>query len=139
MTQRARVKSSIVVAVTVLASLIILPGPIEEANAVPVSVSWTTRADFESGSEWNVDTASSPGNVTLVPSPTDWVKAQSNPVLDLGPAGSWEDTLVVYPAILRDGDGYKMWYAGYDGPYSYRIGYATSADGLAWTRQGRES
>lgn len=44
-------------------------------------------------------------------------------------------------SVLRDRDGYRMWYSarglvGYrtDPRTSYRIGYATSRDGLTWTR-----
>jgi hypothetical protein len=40
------------------------------------------------------------------------------------------------PCVLRDGDGYKMWYS-YRGQ-SYRIGYAISADGLNWRRRDEE-
>jgi hypothetical protein len=40
------------------------------------------------------------------------------------------------PCVLRDRDGYKMWYS-YRGS-SYRIGYATSADGLSWRRRDDE-
>ena len=36
------------------------------------------------------------------------------------------------PCVLRDGDRYRMWYS-YRGE-RYRIGYAESADGIAWTR-----
>jgi hypothetical protein len=43
--------------------------------------------------------------------------------------------------VVRDGDRYRMWFCyrgsrGYrdDPRSSYRIGYAESADGLAWTR-----
>lgn len=36
------------------------------------------------------------------------------------------------PYVLRDGDGYKMWYS-YRGS-SYRIGFAQSEDGIHWDR-----
>lgn len=45
------------------------------------------------------------------------------------------------PAVLRTGQGYEMWFCyrssqDYrDGAGSYRLGYATSADGLTWNRQ----
>jgi len=35
--------------------------------------------------------------------------------------------------VLRDGDGYAGWYS-VSGSAGYRIGYATSPDGLTWTR-----
>ena len=37
------------------------------------------------------------------------------------------------PFVLREGGGYKMWYS-FRGD-SYRIGYATSPDGMTWERQ----
>jgi hypothetical protein len=41
------------------------------------------------------------------------------------------------PCVVRDGDRYRMWYS-YRGS-SYRIGYAESSDGIAWTRMDTES
>ncbi|MBO9560171.1 MAG: hypothetical protein J7515_16505 [Caulobacter sp.] len=45
------------------------------------------------------------------------------------------------PSVLRTDDGYEMWFSyrnsrGYrDGAGSYRIGHASSTDGVDWTRQ----
>ena len=36
--------------------------------------------------------------------------------------------------VVREGDRYRGWYSVGGGPRGYRIGYAESADGLAWTR-----
>jgi predicted GH43/DUF377 family glycosyl hydrolase len=58
-----------------------------------------------------------------------------NPVLDLGPPGSWDDTYVYAPTILYDGSTYHMWYGGNDGT-NRRIGYASSPDGIVWTKYG---
>ncbi|GIK38243.1 MAG: hypothetical protein BroJett011_20760 [Chloroflexota bacterium] len=60
-------------------------------------------------------------------------KATSNPVLSIGANGSWDDAEVWEPTVLKEGNVYKMWYLGYDGATS-RIGYATSANGLTWTK-----
>ena len=62
-----------------------------------------------------------------------WTKDSLNPVLDLGPSGSWDDTHVVAPWVLFDGANFRMWYHGHDGS-SFRIGYATSEDGIEWTK-----
>ena len=63
-----------------------------------------------------------------------WTKVDSvSPVLDLGPSGSWDDTRVGLPSVQYDGTIYRMWYRGYDGTTG-RIGYATSPDGVAWTK-----
>ncbi|MCC6142832.1 MAG: glycosylase, partial [Candidatus Hydrogenedentes bacterium] len=42
--------------------------------------------------------------------------------------------------ILRDGDGYHLWYTGYnpDDGGEMRLGYATSADGIRWSRHGEK-
>src|SRR5438094_1757401 len=39
------------------------------------------------------------------------------------------------PTVVHDGTGYHMWYAG-NGPLAIQIGYATSPDGLVWTKVG---
>jgi predicted GH43/DUF377 family glycosyl hydrolase len=62
-----------------------------------------------------------------------WTRNPSNPVLDLGSSGSWEDNNVHYPTVLFNGTGYQMWYSGHDGT-NYRTGYATSFDGVTWNK-----
>jgi len=64
---------------------------------------------------------------------TDWEKYPGNPVLDLGESGTWDDHDVDGPDVLFDGTEYQMWYDGYDGS-NHRIGYASSADGIVWTK-----
>ena len=54
-------------------------------------------------------------------------------VLERGAAGAWDDAWVAAPTVVYDGSAWHMWYAGGDGEAT-RIGYATSADGLAWDR-----
>lgn len=54
-------------------------------------------------------------------------------VLDMGKSGSWEGLAVRRPVVLLDGIIYKMWYMGHDG-VAHRIGYATSMDGINWTK-----
>jgi hypothetical protein len=50
------------------------------------------------------------------------------------PQSGWEDD-VNRPAVLVKSNTYHMWYTGQAKGHS-AIGYATSADGLAWNRQG---
>jgi predicted GH43/DUF377 family glycosyl hydrolase len=56
-----------------------------------------------------------------------------NPVIDVGPPGSWDDIAAFPGPVLYDGSIYKMWYSGYDGT-RFRMGYATSSDGVGWTK-----
>ncbi len=50
--------------------------------------------------------------------------------------GRWDARIRERGAILHDGDVWKIWYTGYDGtrPGLKMLGYATSVDGLQWTR-----
>ena len=42
-----------------------------------------------------------------------WKKHESNPIIDLGPEGSWKGLHVACPAVLKEeGDKYYMWFGG---------------------------
>jgi predicted GH43/DUF377 family glycosyl hydrolase len=65
-----------------------------------------------------------------------WKKHVDQPMLDLGPPGSWEDEHVACAMVLKVGlDKYYMWYSGMGRSDRYRnagwsIGLATSSDPL---------
>lgn len=68
-----------------------------------------------------------------------WTKYSGNPVFDLGPLGSWDADSVGDPCVIFENNQYKMWYVGqiFGGTPAddkYQIGYATSPDGIHWTR-----
>jgi len=80
------------------------------------------------GFDWNygrIGYATSTDKVT-------WTKSIDNPVLDVGPPGSWDEA-VFSTSVLYDGNSYHMWYRG-DTETTLRIGYATSPDGINWTK-----
>ena len=62
-----------------------------------------------------------------------WTKYAANPVIDLGPAGSWDEKSASIATVIYEGNLYKMWYTGYNGTL-YQLGYATSPDGINWTK-----
>jgi len=78
------------------------------------------------GSTWRAGYATSPDGIM-------WTKYEDNPVLDLGAPGAWDDSGVYTPSVLFYDGTYKMWYSGSDGS-NVRIGYATSDDGMVWTK-----
>ena len=45
------------------------------------------------------------------------------------------EAAIARPCVVRDGDLYRMWYCYRGDTFRYRVGYAESSDGLAWTRQ----
>ncbi|MGL4462047.1 MAG: glycosylase, partial [Planctomycetia bacterium] len=58
------------------------------------------------------------------------------PVFMAGESGAWDARLRERGWILKEKDGWKMWYTGYKGAREdeKKLGLATSADGVTWTR-----
>ena len=60
-----------------------------------------------------------------------------NPIFGGSDSNTWDTRIRERGYILKEADGYHMWYTGYteNGPEdTLKLGYATSADGLSWTR-----
>jgi hypothetical protein len=66
------------------------------------------------------------------PDGINWEKDAGNPVLDVGPAGSWDSKIVYFPNVLFNWSDYEMWFSGNYGSPD-RIGHATSLDGIHWS------
>lgn len=64
----------------------------------------------------------------------NWTKYAGNPILTKGDSLSWEAKWIESPAVIYDNGVYKMWYTGVGFDWRIKIGYATSFDGLAWTK-----
>jgi hypothetical protein len=56
-----------------------------------------------------------------------------SPVLSPDP-GTWEKYTVEQPMVIRENGKYKMWYTGSPDWVKTMIGYATSPDGINWTK-----
>lgn len=80
---------------------------------------------------WPVST-SSIGRATA-PAPAGPWTADDQPVLQAGPAGSWDEMGVRAPSVVIDESGYRMWYTGTTREQAM-IGLATSADGITWQK-----
>jgi hypothetical protein len=50
-----------------------------------------------------------------------------------GSAGAW-DAKISFHTVIKDGSTYKMWYTGLNASDAGQMGYATSLDGIAWTK-----
>src|SRR5579883_1664233 len=61
------------------------------------------------------------------------------PVFEAAGPGHWDAKIRERGWILREDGVYKLWYTGYDGTPTGRrmLGYATSPDGIHWTRDPR--
>lgn len=60
------------------------------------------------------------------------------PVLGAGKKGQFDDQVVLHPAVVRDQRGLlHLWYNGVGPQKSFRVGHATSRDGIHWTRSNQ--
>jgi hypothetical protein len=74
------------------------------------------------------------------PDGSTWTKHPGNPLagLEPGPLGTWNDWVISPGAVVKDGASYDMWFSAWE--YNggaidlWRIGHATSIDGIAWSQ-----
>ncbi len=71
--------------------------------------------------------AESPDGIT-------WSKYGGNPVLQQGSGGAWDSWSAHWCAVIKEDSTYKMWYSGGSSFTSHQIGYATSPDGVTWSK-----
>ena len=64
----------------------------------------------------------------------NWQKYGNMPVLEEGPPGSWDHQAVGGPTVVIVNDTCRMWYIGASDEIVLQIGYATSTDGINWTK-----
>ncbi|MFC1730051.1 T9SS type A sorting domain-containing protein [candidate division KSB1 bacterium] len=67
----------------------------------------------------------------------NWIKNPTNPVLDHGILGSWDDLFVAVPAMIYSDGVFEMWYSAVSliGQWdSVWVGYATSLNGTDWIK-----
>jgi len=73
------------------------------------------------------------GFISLNYAQTNFTRYEGNPVLKYG--SGFEQFGVLAPAVIKDGEIWKMWYYGWAGSSEKtEIGFATSVDGFNWTK-----
>lgn len=96
---------------------------------------WYSGAD---GSTYRIYMATSTDGLTwnkydnTIPANSDGTS--TNGRIPLGTAGKGDSGSVESAKVIKDGDVYRMWYIGADVAFVYRVYYATSTDGLTWTK-----
>ena len=74
------------------------------------------------------------------PAPSGPYTRGPSPVLEVGTASEFDATSVKDPVVVKAGAGdYRMLYTGVEtleGNRIERVGYATSSDGISWTKRG---
>ena len=64
---------------------------------------------------------------------THWKRYGCTPILSPGAAADWDNTSVGYCSVIHISGSWYMWYGGGPGT-NQGIGYATSPDGISWTK-----
>jgi beta-1,2-mannobiose phosphorylase / 1,2-beta-oligomannan phosphorylase len=79
------------------------------------------------------------GAAAFPPELVDWVPYARNPLFAGTGGETWDREIRERGFIRREGKDWRLWYTGYDSRRgeTKALGYATSRDGLRWTRHPR--
>jgi len=95
-------------------------------------------ADFFSAEDFMTGMATSPDGITWTkyddPSTTGAPYAESDPVLQPGGVGAWDSGMAWLGQVRHTACGWEMFYTGATSLSDAAIGYATSQDGIQWTK-----
>jgi len=86
---------------------------------------WYGAVDFRA--DWSINLATSEDG-------RHWTKHGTNPLLVETHDQRWDAVYLTEPMVLYDGAQYRMWYNGASATTETLLGYATSPDGIHWTR-----
>jgi hypothetical protein len=80
-----------------------------------------------------------PAATEFPPELVNWRPCNGNPIFHGEGPGHWDTRIRERGWILREGGTFHLWFTGYDGARESikLLGYATSPDGLHWTRSPR--
>jgi beta-1,2-mannobiose phosphorylase / 1,2-beta-oligomannan phosphorylase len=86
----------------------------------------------------SLQTKNSDSDTALFPSEmVNFIAYKANPVFSGTGANTWDEEIRERGYILKEEDGYHLWYTGYRKDSAEKtkyLGYATSPDGYRWTR-----
>ena len=119
---------------------ILTGGPIGSWNRNMAEASVLYNSDSSRYEMWFVGTAGSP----VFPYRIGYAKSIDGISWDMLPDpvltptnGTWDEFSVQFPFVIRENGQYKMWYSSTPSSnyYQCKIGYATSLDGINWTKR----
>lgn len=100
----------------------------EGGNAVQESGEYIWYYGGYDGTNWKIGRATTSNGI-------NFTKYGSNPVLDLGGVGDFDEDHVSVGAVIKHGTSdYEMFYEGHPASGTNKLGRATSTDGLSWTK-----
>ncbi len=103
-------------------NMITAPGVLYDGEQ---SLMWYSAVDFRG--DWSIHLATSVDGV-------HWRKHEANPLLEETHDERWDAVYLAEPHVIYDGSQFRMWYNGASATTETLLGYATSPDGVHWTR-----
>src|SRR4029079_5238789 len=96
----------------------------------------TTKTAPPSGSRTTRMATPDIRNRDFPPELVNWTPWPGNPIFTAEGPGHWDVKIRERGWILHDGDAWQLWFTGYGGSRedTKMLGYATSSDGVHWTR-----
>ncbi len=107
--------------------LAMTPNVLYNSDSLRYEMWYSASAGYPAAKPYRIGFATSPDGISWTLHP--------NPVLEPD-AGTWDEATVEWPMVLRENGEYKMWYTGWKPNFvgGMGIGYATSPDGINWTK-----
>jgi len=115
--------------------------PLNEVDPYTISYPWVIRESgkfrmwYGSNTQWGPEKKDMRHLIKYAES-SDGIHWQRENVIAIDFAAP-DEYAICKPCVIGDPDGYRMWFCA-RGP-SYRIRYAESPDGIAWTRMDRDA
>jgi len=119
----------------------------------PICLFYSAGASNSGANPWNysfvmfydgTDGGSEFAGLATSPDGFSWSAVSPDPVLQGSPAAAWDCSDTAYGTVLRDSAGFHFFYSGgggddgsgncVDHPVHQGIGYASSSDGMTWTK-----
>jgi predicted GH43/DUF377 family glycosyl hydrolase len=109
----------------------------DSGNVFEPDVIWNGTSYMMYYSATNVTSIDSSIGLATSADGVHWQKYVGNPILTPGPS-MYDQSWVKYASVIFDGVSYRMWYSGRSssttGLYPRVIGFASSSDGMHWTK-----
>lgn len=117
-------------------SYFIHPSSVIHHNGQYLMYYWA--GDVYPGGKWHIGLATSTDGITWSkyddPSTTESPFAESDPILKTGESGNWDENRLIGCSVLKTENGFEMFYSGIQENNGAAIGYASSTNGISWTK-----
>jgi predicted GH43/DUF377 family glycosyl hydrolase len=114
---------------------VMIPGHLDAVMGEPFAIRWQTTYNMwyagnianEPASTIRIFYATSSNGIKWTKWPAPVLSPSSDPYV-------WDSATVTSPSVVRQGSNFGLWYTGFNQSSTGQIGYATSTDGVGWSK-----